>query len=590
VIRPRKLIIWNDVFKAITEQEFVIPDPIGPVLAELDPEAEIAAVPAPSPSVALKKALYKKDKVPVHRFAFGEAMQLIQNTAAADVFQPAQSKLQAYGLSKAEVAELIKNLTVVPTDGDTSFEEMTCIGYRPESSLLEAVIRVKKKSGFSGSLCTDGSREYVAFWADFADGAGFTYLGSTSVPVHDLRTLPAGGVDYAVQLKKDLSKYLVPCQAGARVVRLRAIMSWQVPPPAGNPSWVPVWGNREECRIQLRPGLLLGHIPLIETIGDIDSQDIDLVTGLATGPWASTETPTSPDAAVEAPFSGNLMLSGRIGDPPDSFGGGQPPFKYRIEVAPDGTSNWKPLNNDIDVKVTETIGSVSTFVDYTLSPTDDGDGLGHGWYTYLEDTKGFVQRALWLDKLAVWQSSGFAEGLWKMRITAKDPASSQVYPGVQVIRMRLDHTRPSASTGMFTDGSRIKLTLTGAVFDGEPVTAVECGKFPVGTVLSGDYEVHDPGTTVADEHFGHLTLGVIGPPGGAPTVSGGNVPGSPNAVTYDGTNTGGAAGTWELDTAGMEPCGYILRLWARDRTVVGGKVIGHRDTADIGFCLEAPGA
>jgi hypothetical protein len=353
---------------------------------------------------------------------------------------------------------------------------------------------------------------------------------------------------------------------------------------------VPVWGNREECRIQLHPGLLLGHIPLIETIGDIESPDIDQVTALATGPWASTSMPGAPDVAVEAPFSGNLMISGRIGDPPNSFGGGQAPFKYRIEVAPDGTNDWKPLTNDIDVKVTETVGSVSSFVDYTLSPSDDGDGLGFGWYPYLEDTKGAMQRAVWLDKLHVWQSSGFAEGVWKMRITAKDPPTSQIYPGVQVIRLRLDHTRPSASTGALTDGSKIELTLTGAVFNGNPITAVACGKFPVGTILSGDYEVHDPGTTAPQQHFGHLTLSVLGPPGGSPTVSGSNVPGQPGQIVYDGTNTGGAAGTWELDTAGMQACGYILRLWARDRTVVGGKVIGHRDASDVGFCLEEPGS
>lgn len=587
VIRPRKIIIWKDVLAVLDEQQIVIPDPLGPVLKRLKTEAEIAPVPAPSPTIAQKRALYRKEDVPVHRFAFGEAMQLIQSQADSDVFVLGESKLQAYGLSKAEVAKLIDTLTALPTDGNTSFEEMTCIGYRPESSLLEAVIHIKKKSGYSGSLCTDGSREYVAFWGDFADGNGFTYLGTTSVPVHDLDTLPPAGVDYAVHLKKDLSKYQVPCQAGARVVRLRAILSWQSPPPPNDPSWVPVWGNREECRIQLHPGLLLGHIPLIETIGDIESPDIDQATALATGPWASTSMPGAPDVAVDAPFSGNLMISGRIGDPPNSFGGGQVPFKYRIEVAPDGTNNWKPLTNDIDIKVTETIGSVTSFVDYTLSATDDGDSLGFGWYSYLEDTKGSMQRAVWLDKLAVWQSLGFAEGVWKMRITAKDPATSQIYPGVQVIRLRLDHTRPSASTGPFTDGSKVKLTLKEAVFNGNPITAVECGKFPVGTVLSGEYEVHDPGTTAPEQHFGHLTLSVLGPPGGLPIVSGSNA--SPNEIVYDGTNTGGASGTWELDTAGMQACGYILRLWARDRTIVSGKVIGHRDMVDLGFCLEEPG-
>lgn len=590
VIRPRRTIIWADVLEPILAQKVQIPDPIGPVIEKLDPASTIGPVPAPPPTLSQKKALYKKDKVPAHRFAYAETLQLMKSAAGYDLFLPTQSKLAQLGLSKAEVSDAIGKLAQAPTDGDTSFEELTCVGYRPESSLLEAVIHVKKKSGYSGSLCTDGSLEYVAFWADLGDGHGFTWLGTSSVPVHDLSTLQTGGVDYAVQLKKDLSPYLIPCRAGARLVSLRAILSWQTAPPTDDPGWVPVWGNREECRIQLESGRLTGHTPVIETIGDIESPDIDQATALATGPWASTSTPTSSDAAVQAPFSGSLMISGRIGSPPNSFGGGATAFKYRVEVAPGGTSDWKPLNNDISVKVTETVSGVPYFADYDLSPSDDGDGLGYGWYTYLEDTSGSAQRALWLDKLAVWQSAGFAEGLWKMRITAKDPDSGQVFPGVQVIRLRLDHTRPSGATGALSDGSRIQLTLTEAVYEGQPITAVECGKFPVGTVLSGHYEVHDPGTTDPRQHFGALSLSVLGPAGGAPSVSGANVPGHSNRIEFDGSNTTGAVGTWTLDTSGMKACGYVLRLWARDRTIVGGKVIGYRDTRDLGFCLESPGS
>ena len=50
-------------------------------------------------------------------------------------------------------------------------------------------------------------------------------------------------------------------------------------PPPGNPNYVPVWGNREQCRVQLHPGTLGGHIPLIETVGDILVSDIDPATG-----------------------------------------------------------------------------------------------------------------------------------------------------------------------------------------------------------------------------------------------------------------------------------------------------------------------
>ena len=78
--------------------------------------------------------------------------------------------------------------------------------------------------------------------------------GTSTVTVHDLQTIPAEGIQYAVFLKKDLSKFRVPCEIGPRVVRLRAILSWDTPPPPANPNYVPVWGNREECLVQLDPG------------------------------------------------------------------------------------------------------------------------------------------------------------------------------------------------------------------------------------------------------------------------------------------------------------------------------------------------
>jgi hypothetical protein len=106
--------------------------------------------------------------------------------------------------------------------------------------MLEAVVTVKKSSGYSGSLCANGSYEYVAFWMDFSDGAGFIYLGTAAVQVHDLQTIPNEDVQYAVFLKKDLSKWLIPCQSGPKLARLRAILSWEFAPPPGNPNYVPV--------------------------------------------------------------------------------------------------------------------------------------------------------------------------------------------------------------------------------------------------------------------------------------------------------------------------------------------------------------
>ena len=158
---------------------------------------------------------------------------------------------------------------------------------------------------------------------------------------------------------------------------------------------------------------------------------------------------------AEAVQKGRSLFAGRIGDPPDSFGGGAVPYKYRIEVfGPPPFDSWQPLTNPITVKISEWFGGIplpcapGDFVcDTTLTPTDDGDGLGPGWYEYLEDIKGVNQRFLVVDKLASWHTTPAMEGLWRIRITAKDPSIPLLFPGIQTVRVRIDNTPPSGPAG-----------------------------------------------------------------------------------------------------------------------------------------------
>jgi hypothetical protein len=125
------------------------------------------------------------------------------------------------------------------------------------------------------------------------------------------------------------------------------------------------------------------------------------------------------------------------------------------------------------------------------------------------------------------------------------------------------------------------LRITGGTFNGESIPAGDCGKFPVGTILKGTYEVHDPGVTSPDQHFGELTLDVIpdGPANGAAP--------SPSSRSWPVVSTNGEAGTWTLDTSVMDPCGYVLRLGASDRTNVNSVGNHFGMTYDVGFCLVA---
>lgn len=45
-----------------------------------------------------------------------------------------------------------------------------------------------------------GLNPLVAFWVDWEDGAGWQYVGTTSVTVHDIQSNPADGLKYSAFL------------------------------------------------------------------------------------------------------------------------------------------------------------------------------------------------------------------------------------------------------------------------------------------------------------------------------------------------------------------------------------------------------
>ena len=124
--------------------------------------------------------------------------------------------------------------------------------------------------------------------------------------------------------------------------------------------------------------------------------------------------------------------------------------------------------------------------------------------------------------------------------------------------------------------------------------AGNCGKFTIGEVLVGTYSMADlhsrslslTVTPQPEAAGGHLAItsvvpaALLPPPLPGPTASNGL---SYAALTLD---TSGASGNWELDTTGMDPCGYNIRIWGVDRTIVNSGFIGWK-TPDIeGFCLD----
>ena len=140
---------------------------------------------------------------------------------------------------------------------ETSYEQLTCVGYNPDTGNMEATFSIKRSTGYSGNLCHAGSFEHVRFYLDFHDNQGFIDQGSVAVNVHDI---PAADdckgesifpIKYVATLKKKTSKSSF-CENPV-LPTLRAILSWSVDPPPATPDWNPVWGNAMDCDVQLKP-------------------------------------------------------------------------------------------------------------------------------------------------------------------------------------------------------------------------------------------------------------------------------------------------------------------------------------------------
>jgi hypothetical protein len=573
-IRPRFFIDFGELVTEVLKP-VPIPDPIGPVIKQIDPKIKLPLALSPAMAFAEKKKLYLQNRVPMHRVAFPEVQHLL-TAKSVTATQIKTSPLISLGLTEAEIGDLLGKLQAV-TDGDTSFEELKCVGIKPEKDMLEAVFTMKKKFGYSGSLCTEGSTEYVAFWIDFNDGGGFTYIDTAALEVHDLTEVGAAGIQYAVYVKKDLFNHLTPCEAGARIVRLRAILSWQVPPPPGNPNWVPIWGNREECRIQLRPGE--GKLATILEVDDVATDDISTVTGRANGSFVEGNSTFD-----DAPFGVTITIAGTIGLGTDFLGGAAAQFKYRFEVKrDDGIATYEPVINTFQLKKVQRNGPFviqcepgETICEFNQAPLPAaGEGGESGWYLYHEDLIGLLTQEILSDVLMKWPTDPSMEGRWKARLHVKDSLNNHYFS--DEVTIRIDNTAPEAV-----------LTLTSATLNGNPLPALECGKFPVGTVLSGTFAAHDPGTSSSAADFQHyrtasLTIHPAGPANGVtPTTNPTPLDYNPPAILTVGVN-----GTWELKTKGMSPCGYVLRLDVRDRTITDvGHSEGFHNADEFGFCLE----
>lgn len=526
----------------------------------LDPDEPVAVKAAQPLTLDELATTYAETEVEPHRFLFPYVQSLLTTKLPNGPLASASAALPSATIKNLgfELGPILEKLFV--TDGNTDYEELDCIGYDPVDDALVGILTVKRPSGYSGGPCSGGSTEYVAFWVDWGEGAGFQYVGTAATQVHD-RDVPDDGLRYAVYQPIPTATRRRNCGAGPVQPRVRAILSWATAPPPGNPSWVPTWGNREQTTIQLQPGAIVNLRPVVDTVGGVAVCAIDQTDGRTYDP-------------ADQPFGAAIGVTGFIPGAPDRSAA---PLRYRIRVRPVQfpEANWQTLMNDVGVWITEQIGAALP-VQYPTTLEADADGF----YPYLEDPNpaGSGWRRIAGNVLGVWGTAAPMTGLWEIEVTMKDPGGGNPIPAQtivctdgttrNIVRVRLDEVAPTTT-----------FAITEFVRNGTTHPAEPCMKFKVGDLLRGTY-------SVSDEHFRHFSLTVE-----PPEPANGVTP-VPSAGSFPLVATSGTSGIWELDTAPpnalpMDPCGYVLRFRAWDRTIVSGNGIGWEATVKtIGFSLE----
>jgi hypothetical protein len=291
---------------------------------------EIAKLPIPVPdpgplSLHELAKLYGEGKaakiVPAHRFGFADVHKVVNAPVVSS--QIVSNKMVEFAALKINWAELVG--VIEQTVADVNFEQLDCLGLEGSAGFerLVATIRVKQQYGYSGDLCTAGSFEYVAFWADWENNCQYTYLGTVPVRVHDIKRNLPEDLCYTAVLPVDLSQHYAGCDA-PKIGRVRAVLSWAVPPSTVDPNALNTWGNLIDAHVQIQPGVPTNPLnPRISILGGIPTTQIDPTTGFTTpsARFAGNNLPAD-SLGRACPFGGIVEVQG------PEF----PGFRYRIQV------------------------------------------------------------------------------------------------------------------------------------------------------------------------------------------------------------------------------------------------------------------
>jgi hypothetical protein len=481
-------------------------------------------------SPAALHELYKDAEIPQHRYLLSEVSQLLADPFALAAAVKEPEFVLVPGLEEHIDLKGLIDVLLDP-QGDETYEQLGCVGFNPSANTLIATINVKLSSGYSGSLCTEGSDEYVAFWADW--GSGYEYVGTTSVNVHDIASIPAGDLQYAAALPfAQALTHRQPCIDGPNVVPIRAVLSWATPPSETDPYAVPVWGGHLETNVLILPGEPIAGGPDLESIGSMPLSLIDNATGLATGQSLVAFF------ANGCPFGGEVVFTGHVINASGGVGG--PGLQYRILISKNGGLTFTPMTEEFSVQTHNWLTNVYT----TVAQVPDGEG----WCNCVEDYSASID----VDGniLGHWSTAGDGQ-LW-VAMEARQ-GKSPLGPAAPVWTLiQLDNTAPSPVEVEITSGGG------------------SCGDFQPGDEIEGTYSAAD------NEDLDSVTIEVEMP-----------MPGATLTQTTTLKTLTSQSGKWTLQTlASTEPCGYTITAVAADNTIVNSGYVGWVEDGFTGLCLR----
>ncbi|MDY6971959.1 MAG: hypothetical protein SV775_06490 [Thermodesulfobacteriota bacterium] len=338
-----------DMIKPPPEEEVIAPaDPFPPPVQFMisGDKEEIKKV--IGRTIEAEKQIKKEGKVEEERFEFNAMIS--QNPNYFGSIKKSQDKDEilnaVYALPQKTVASLLPKLTmspdwlvpVKPMLYNTTYEELKCVGLHPEDDLLEAVIEVKLPYGFNGDLCTLGSTQYVAFYIDYHDGAGYQHIATSTVASHDIADVNDKHLFYAVKANiPNIASKLKKCTT-ENIVKVKTILSWnQDPTPFGH-MHTPAWGNVLERNIQIRPEDGESVKCDIEIVNEVHTDDISQSggnEGLAIKIDASSN---AVPGIFDRPFGGKIGCWANVNIPNAAY--------YRFRYSNDNGASWNNIKDN----------------------------------------------------------------------------------------------------------------------------------------------------------------------------------------------------------------------------------------------------